>query len=672
MLSALRDRYLRIDARSLGLFRIAFAIALLADLGRRWDVLDAFYSNDGVLPNHNHLFNLGEDRQVWSFLHSFSNAGDTVFAFICIGLAYLFFLVGYKTRVFHLLSLVCIVSLTARNTLAENPGNYAAIALCAFTLFLPLGRRFSIDALVTSMGARSEKSAAQLNDRSGEEPDFGVDFTGDEERAAGYSPTSIAALAATLQVAIIFMASAYQHSGEAWKDGSAIGIALASNRWASAFGASMRGSLPSGLFTSLVRYTELAVPVLLFVPVARSVFRGISMVLMIAYGLIFACLFSLGLYGETLVAAAFLMAPAEMWDARKKRASKKPTLLVIYDADCGVCLWLARLLSRLDLDHRVRFRGNDTLDDGDEKPDAEAMATGHAKLPKEVTAALASETIIVLDANGKMHTRADAIATILFALPLGWLPGIVLKIPGLSNLADVLYDAFAKRRMKVSEAAGLGACGIPAGGEQAPDAPTPVAPSRRLARRISATARELVVAAMLASMITQTGQENPISWLKMSQPHALASIAIWPRMIGRWDVMAPEPARENVAFVVDGLTKGAGPIDPMTGVAPVMDVAGHAPFGEIWADYLDRVHRKDYAGYQKALKDYLAKGYPNFFSTDADKKLTGFDAFWVTQPEGGEPVQEKLFTHSRGGSRINLDRRLPALSPSTLKIEKKD
>ena len=58
MLKALKDHYLRIDARSLGLFRVLFGLVLIGDLLRRWVWLRDFYSNEGVLPNHNHLFNL--------------------------------------------------------------------------------------------------------------------------------------------------------------------------------------------------------------------------------------------------------------------------------------------------------------------------------------------------------------------------------------------------------------------------------------------------------------------------------------------------------------------------------------------------------------------------------------------------------------------------------------
>src|SRR5580700_80973 len=127
----LRDHWLRIDSRSLGLFRLAMGLVLFSDLFRRARYLKEFYSNDGVLPNHNHLFNLRETGHVWSLLHACSSIGENQTAFC--------FILGWHTRVFHVVSLVWLVSLDARNVLLENPGAYAAIALLAFTVFLPLG-----------------------------------------------------------------------------------------------------------------------------------------------------------------------------------------------------------------------------------------------------------------------------------------------------------------------------------------------------------------------------------------------------------------------------------------------------------------------------------------------------------------------------------------------------
>src|SRR5215204_540757 len=52
----LRKRYLAVDPRWLGVFRIVFGSLLFADGARRWYYARAFYSNDGLLPNHFSLF----------------------------------------------------------------------------------------------------------------------------------------------------------------------------------------------------------------------------------------------------------------------------------------------------------------------------------------------------------------------------------------------------------------------------------------------------------------------------------------------------------------------------------------------------------------------------------------------------------------------------------------
>jgi hypothetical protein len=48
--------YFSFDTRSLALFRIALAVTLWVDLSLRCRVLDAFYTNEGILPNHTLLW----------------------------------------------------------------------------------------------------------------------------------------------------------------------------------------------------------------------------------------------------------------------------------------------------------------------------------------------------------------------------------------------------------------------------------------------------------------------------------------------------------------------------------------------------------------------------------------------------------------------------------------
>jgi hypothetical protein len=210
--NSLLRHYLRIDARSLGAFRIAFGLALIGDLLARWKYVDAFYSNEGgVLANHTHLYYWkSQGRSVWSAFHAFSTGGEASFGFYFILFFYACFTIGWKTRAFHAVSLVALVSLSARNLFADGWGNWVAIALLAFTLFLPLGSRFGVDSLKSTMALANDVDDDDLNNRS-----KATASDVDARHAPGWSPVSIAALGLLLQLALIYLSMATL-PGAAW------------------------------------------------------------------------------------------------------------------------------------------------------------------------------------------------------------------------------------------------------------------------------------------------------------------------------------------------------------------------------------------------------------------------------------------------------------------------
>lgn len=669
----LRDHYFRIDARSLGLFRLGFGLVLLGDLFHRWRYAKELYSNEGVLPNHNHLFNLRDKQQVWSLLHSISSPGEADAAFCVILFVYLCFLIGWKTRAFHVASLLCLVSLTGRNILLEGAGNHVAIALLAFTAFLPLGSRFSLDALIAAMAARDEKNAKELNDRRRPAAD-----ALDAAHAPGWTPASLAALAVLGQVAVIFAAAAMQHKDESWRNGSALHYALNAERLVSAAGAAARGFLGPGALGAWTRAFHVAawaVPVLIFIPVAPRITRGLAVGLALFYGLTIGIFFAFGLYGWSLVAAAALLIPTATWDLVQDRANPRRARTMMYDADCGVCLWLSRLLKRLDLRSNLTFQGNDDLEGLNRRKDAQPVRD---ELPKEITFELVQDTVLAIDGAGRVHKRARAVAEVVQALPLGWSVAWIIKLPGIVNLLDVLYDFVAARRQRISVAMGKEACGIPGLGEAHAEVdPSQIeapSPAQRLAFTTSGALRDLAVAVMFAAMLAQTARENTLGW-KMPQPRWLAAVATWPRMMARWDVLGTPPAEDEL-MVIDAQTKDGRSIDPLTGKEPVFNPGAMrgTGLGQIWNDYLYRIHQKEWADFQRAFRDYLVKGGPGFDVSLFDAQIVGYDAYWIKQPipKPGEPRDEglsgrdKLWTQSRGG-RFGLDRGLPLIRPDSLR-----
>jgi predicted DCC family thiol-disulfide oxidoreductase YuxK len=668
-LEALRDHWLRIDARSLGVFRLAMGTVLLFDLFRRYRYVKEFYSNDGVLPNHNHLFNLRDTGQVWSVLHAFSSVGEAQTAFCFILFFYACFLIGWHTRVFQVVALLCLVSLDARNILLENAGSYAAIALLAFTVFLPLGSRFSVDSLRASFEARDEKGAPGLNDRT--QPGAAALAAG---RGPGWTPTSLAAFATLAQISIIYLAMALQQKGNIWHDNSALYYALNTERWVSAAGAGARHLLGPGAlaaWTRAFRVSELLIPALVFFPFAFRLTRGLAVGLVLFTGLTLGIFFSFGLFGWTLAASAALLVPSGTWGLIEAHPKPRRARTVIYDVDCGFCLWIARLLKRLDLRHHLTFQGNDDLDGLNARDGSGALV--RAELPKEVTESLVQDTVVVVDPSGKVSTRGRAVAEVVQALPLGGLVAWAMKLPGVVHLLGVLYDFVAARRLRISVAMGKDACGIDAHGraEEAPPEITVAPPSTRLRRAAAGLLRELAVAVVFAAAVAQTAEANDLPWKgKVGQPKWLAAVAAWPRMLARWDVLAAPPLEDEV-LVFDAQTRNGRSIDPFTGKEPVLDPGAMrgTGLGQLWNDYLYRIRQREWSEYLRAFRDYLNRGGPAWDQKEGDDMLVGYDAWWLKQPipPPGEPRpkglsgRERFITQARGGKLT--DKALPLLRP---------
>lgn len=116
---------------------------------------------------------------------------------------------------------------------------------------------------------------------------------------------------------------------------------------------------------------------------------------------------------------------------------------VIYDADCGVCQASVAWMRKRDRRGSFEFVGNDA-----------------PHLPAGVSREESEHTLVVLEEGGRKFVRAEGVARILRELR-GWsLLGAALRVPGLRQLANLAYDAFARRRHRVSAALGMRACAI--------------------------------------------------------------------------------------------------------------------------------------------------------------------------------------------------------------------
>lgn len=611
-LRTLAHRYLRIDPRSLGAFRILFGLTLLADWCHRWRWLTAFYSNEGVLPNHNHLFHLRDGGRVWSALHAFSQRDEAI-AFFGVALVfYLLFTVGLFTRVATVAAAIAFVSMTGRNILLESPGDALAVSLLLFGVLLPLDARFSLDALRRSFAIREEHGVSDLNDRSSPSPiEVGA---------------SLSAFGMLLVVGLVPLAAALQQKGGAWARGDALYYALHTDRWLTGFGEAVRSKVPLGLlaaWTKAWRSAEFAVLPLALVPVARRFVRPIAMAALALVGFTYWACFDLGAYGSAMLAAVPLLAPEELWEAARKSPSP---IRVVYDEDCGICFWLARLLKRLDRRENVTFLGNGAIARGEVDP-----------LPEGVTPEVADRTIVVIDAAGTAHLDAHAVARILRALPLlGWL-GRLVALPGVNALVRRLYYRVAENRLDISVACGLGACGLPVVGAtaDAKEGEATVAPAT-LAWRLAKGAGDTAAAGfLLATFLSATEASNDLPWKTgLGNRDVLRGAASYTRISAGWGVFAPEPPTRNEAIVAIGTTRDDVEIDVLTGLAPDPDltIPARHRLGPLWATYSERVQRDETTSFRQELRRYLMRGGRIADDKDAPAGLTKVKTTWVSVP----------------------------------------
>ena len=288
--------YLTADPRSLGAGRIGLALVLLIDLLRRIPDLPIWYANHGLLTNHVLLWR-PPTQWMFSLFFLASWQDEAAIGFILCGIVYGALLLGWRTRLFQVLSAVAVWSLHGRVTLVENGGDWMLSELALWTAFLPLGRRFSLDAL----------RAARAN------PAAPADET---------PVVSVAVLALLVQLAVSYLFNALHKGGDTWRGGSAVHMVLHQDRMVTAFGVWMRPHM-TPLLSRVLTYGSLAMegalPALILSPVRQSFTRRLAIILMMALHLGLQMFINVGVFSLVMMAYAPFLLTAADWQALAAR-----------------------------------------------------------------------------------------------------------------------------------------------------------------------------------------------------------------------------------------------------------------------------------------------------------------------------------------------------------------
>jgi predicted DCC family thiol-disulfide oxidoreductase YuxK len=613
--------YLTIDGRSLALCRIFLSGVLIVDLLRRVPWLRDLYTNAGLLPNHTELWRPYQ-QHMFSLFFAASQPEEAAVLFALSLFCFACFAIGWHTRLFHLLSFAMTTSLHERNLIAENGGTVALASVMLWTAFLPLGRRFSVDALRTSLAQRPDEQPGDLAPEALLAPDR-------------TPAVSLAGLAVLLQIAVIYWFNFIHKSGATWRTGTAIHYVLHQERIVTSLGLWARTQLPFAATRALTYATlgiEAATPALVLSPLLWRQMRVVAVLLLSGLHVGIALLVNVGIFSPAVMAFYPLLIDGSVWDwlarAFPMRGRRRR---VLYDAGCGVCFQLVRVLARMDGFRRLTWIRND---------DASAIPSG-------MDSALVERTIVVVDdATGRRWTRADAFAQILGALPFGRLFAWVLLVPGFNAIAGAAYDAFARNRTVISTWLGFAACSLAPKGPAPAIAPTEIEGPTLLQSWMHAQVPRLREGAVMLTLVvlgadvTLANAAVPERLRWTHRPAWMGAAVQYAHTGEGWSMFSPEAPIYDMMIVVDAVTRDGRHVDPYNEIGsrvhdlPVTDIPARLGNDSMFCDYT--LHVPSTGPYHQALLEWIQR-YPERTGNPNDA-IVSFQAFKLehTPPPPGK------------------------------------
>ncbi|MCI0733760.1 MAG: HTTM domain-containing protein [Methylococcaceae bacterium] len=274
-----------LDLRSLAAFRICLGIVILIDLGIRSRDLDSHYTDFGVLSRDAAIAYTAS----WHFSFHMANGAlwFQVLLFVIAALFVTALILGYKTRTATIVSWVLLLSLQNRNFLLLQGGDNLLLLLLFWSMFLPLGARYSIDAALNTSIRNSNNQYF-----------------------------SAASMGLLIQAMSVYFFSAFLKSAPEWyPDGSALYYALSLAYFTTPAGVwLLQFSTLTKALTYYVWLLELLGPLIIFSPVYSRQCRTTVMILFILMEVGFIIFLRVGIFPFVSITSLIAFIPAKFWD----------------------------------------------------------------------------------------------------------------------------------------------------------------------------------------------------------------------------------------------------------------------------------------------------------------------------------------------------------------------
>ena len=166
VLKSIAANWFRVDLRTLGIFRFILGFVCFIDICRRFKYIEVFYSNYGVAPN----FFMSEmtskySAKAFTLLSSFGTVNEVTIFFYIGAVFSFFFMIGYKTKLSHIITIITVLSIHNRLIILENGGDMVVNSFLIWSVFMPLGKRFSMDRLLSSLHLFKDDNPSSLNNK---------------------------------------------------------------------------------------------------------------------------------------------------------------------------------------------------------------------------------------------------------------------------------------------------------------------------------------------------------------------------------------------------------------------------------------------------------------------------------------------------------------------------
>ena len=274
----------KLDIRSLALFRVLLGSILVLDLATRIPYITDFYTDDGVLPRS--VLSQSQFVDEWLCFHLGvgHRMGILLLILLQIGLA-ISLAAGWRTKLATVGSWFMLNSLHVRNPFVNDRGDQELVLLLFWSIFLPLGATWSLDA------------------KAGRK-DWG-------------SNTGLPAAALLLQLAQIYLFAGFLKQGDFWLvRGDGLYHSLKSPLFATGL-AKWASTLPTPLLKAanyLVIVGEIFAGFLLLSPRSVILTRSLAIGTVAIFHLAVFALFDLGLFPLVGIIVLVALLPRQFWN----------------------------------------------------------------------------------------------------------------------------------------------------------------------------------------------------------------------------------------------------------------------------------------------------------------------------------------------------------------------